>query len=163
MAVPLNAFSRLPVFIVAKGYTTMRQDPELSALCRTLRDEPVDDVTRMRLARRAMAAVRGAEVVRLTPLAASWRWAVPATAAAAIVAAFLLVGRPTPPSSVEIVSIQANGGVHLRWQDVGKGEYQVLRSTDPADFTRAERHRVRGTQFVDHSQSETHVVFYRVE
>jgi hypothetical protein len=138
------------------------RDSRLSALYSTLRHEPVDEVAGARIVRRVMASVRevGQEDRRVR---APWRWALPAAAAAGLGAAFLLVGLPTAPAGVEIVSVQANGGVHLRWEDVGKGEYEVLRSTDPADFSRAERHRVRGNQFVDHSQSETRVVFYRVE
>jgi len=104
-----------------------------------------------------------------SPAGGGLAWLHPLTVAAAAV--LLLLGvtilmrgsSPGAPEVASILSVQANGGVHLRWADTGKPAYSVLKSTDPADFSHAQRIRVSDTHFRDRVEDAARVVYYRVE
>lgn len=126
-------------------------------------DEP-DELSRARLRRRVLEALQSP-----VPAAGGGRWvrtlSWSAAAAAAVLAVVGLVAYRQGGSagSEPTLSIQANGGIHLKWNDVGKGRYRVLKSTSPADFTKATAATVRGTAYVDREAVEAPVVYYRVE
>jgi hypothetical protein len=143
-------------------------DDPIRKLYSVLHTEALDEFSAARLVRRVMAATEsaaGAENLRRR----AWvvRWASLAAAAAAIVLGVSLQqrhgGNSAPAPGVEIVDVRSNGGVHLRWADSGKDRYQVLKSASAADFSRASRKTVRGTQYVDSEPDPGQVVFYRVE
>ena len=70
-----------------------------------------------------------------------------------------------PPRPVQLVSVALteSGGVTLTWRDGNQRVYNVLKSSDPRDFRRAERYAVRGHQWTDGTPSAGQVVFYKVE
>jgi len=135
-----------------------RDQASLGGLYSCLREDAADEVSRARLRRRVLERLEsGARPARRWHLALS-------AAAAALVAAFgLVVYRSGPAGADPTLKIQANGGIHLEWSDVGKGQYEVLKSTSPGDFSSARRLRVNGTAYVDREPAEAPVVYYRVE
>jgi len=146
-------------------------DDELTNLYGLLREERVEDFTRNRLIRRVMGALEVGEPASLParrrgPLRV---WIGPSLAAAAALVLvisgifWLRSDRMSGGEDLRFLSVQANGGVHLEWSDAGRDHYQILKSTDPADFSRAERQEVRGTRFIDGSPDAARVVYYRVE
>ncbi len=150
---------------------TAKTEPDrLSALFGRLREEPADEVASARLARRVMGALgeTGASAWsmgwRLRP---SWSFAAAAAAIALVAIGLGLRGgwgpEPEHGSDVRIVNVHSNGGLYIEWADTGKSEYRVLKSTDPADFDRAEANQVRGTRYVDTARDAAQVVYYRVE
>jgi hypothetical protein len=72
---------------------------------------------------------------------------------------------PVAPDEVRLVSVQpaASGGVTLEWRDGNHRVYNVLKSTDPRDFSGAARYAVRGHRWTDTSPAPGEVVFYKVE
>jgi len=136
-----------------------RDEASLGGLYGSLREDAPDEVSRVRLRRRVLDRLdSGARPARRWPLALS------AAAAAVVLAAFgLVVYRSGPAGADPTLRIQANGGIHLEWSDVGKGQYEVLKSTSPGDFSSARRLRVKGTVYVDREPAEAPVVYYRVE
>jgi len=139
----------------------------LSNLYSRLRDEPIDPFVRARLVRRVMAATLDSPAAApARPFVGAWGWL--AAAAAAILVGLgltVLEHHPGSPDAdpVRIVSVQANGGVHIRWTDTGKRQYQLLKSESPADFSHAERIAVTGTHYVDPQSTSSQVIYYRVE
>jgi len=144
-------------------------DSRLTDLYSALKSAPVDEAARCRLRQRVMTSLP--EVRRAAHHVArfgSRLWWASAAAAAAVVLVLTPAVRQRLASGagepgVQIVDIRANGGVHLTWADAGKREYRVLKSVSPADFSRAEEHRVKGTHFVDNDPGSGQVVYYRVE
>ena len=144
------------------------RDDELTNLYGLLREERVDDFTRNRLIRRVMGALEVGEPASL-PALGPRVWIGPSLAAAAALVLvlsgifWLRSDRMSGGEDLRFLSVQANGGIHLEWTDAGRDRYQILKSTDPADFSRAERREVRGTRFIDGSPDAARVVYYRVE
>ena len=68
-------------------------------------------------------------------------------------------------SEIRLVSIQPvrQGGILLEWRDGSQDRFWVLKSSNPRDFSKAERYRVAGTRFMDLEPAEGGVVYYRVE
>lgn len=140
---------------------TLNSDDQasLGGLYSCLKEDAADDVSRARLRRRVLERLEtGAGAAR------RWHFALGTAAAAALVAAFgLVIFHSGPENADPTLKIQANGGVHLEWSDVGKGQYEVLKSTSPGDFSGARRLRVKGTVYVDREPAEAPVVYYRVK
>lgn len=136
----------------------------LGHLYAALREETPDEVTRGRLRRAVLEALQ-----RPVHRPAEWVWRPGVYLAAAAVAlsvglATILgyLGRPTD-NREPTLKIHADGGVHLEWTDVGRSRYQILMSTDPADFSRARTAMVKGTAYVDRDPHLAAVIYYRVE
>lgn len=147
---------------------TRAGEDRLGKLYALLREERLDDLTAARLHRRVMAAIETlhAGAGRESAVGRQRRFWAPLASAAALALLFgavLWMQGARQVGEVQILSVQANGGVHLQWSDAGKDRYQVIKSTDPADFSRAERLQVRGTRYVDESPGSARVVYYRVD
>lgn len=68
-------------------------------------------------------------------------------------------------SEVSLVSIQPvrQGGVLLEWRDGSQDRFWVLKSSNPRDFSKAERYSVVGTRWMDLDPGRGQVTYYRVE
>jgi len=68
-------------------------------------------------------------------------------------------------SDVMLVSIQPvrQGGVLLEWRDGPQDRFWVLKSSNPRDFSKAERYSVVGTRWMDLDPGKGQVTYYRVE
>ncbi|HEU5182496.1 MAG TPA: hypothetical protein VFW45_17045 [Candidatus Polarisedimenticolia bacterium] len=68
-------------------------------------------------------------------------------------------------SEVSLVSIQPvrQGGVLLEWRDGTQDRFWVLKSSNPRDFSKAERYSVVGTRWMDLDPGKGQVTYYRVE
>ncbi len=68
-------------------------------------------------------------------------------------------------SEVSLVSIQPvrQGGVLLEWRDGTQDRFWVLKTSNPRDFSKAERYSVVGTRWMDLDPGKGQVTYYRVE
>jgi hypothetical protein len=68
-------------------------------------------------------------------------------------------------SEVSLVSIHPvrQGGVLLEWRDGTQDRFWVLKSSNPRDFSKAERYSVVGTRWMDLDPGKGQVTYYRVE
>ncbi len=140
------------------------KDESLRAVYSCLEHDSVDEMSRARVRRRVLEALSPPAHTALHRRF-GWVASLAAAAAAVVLAVFAvrMAENSLAPRVEPKLSIHANGGVHLQWNDVGKARYRVLRSTNPADLSDAPRATVRGTEFVDHEPLEARVIYYRVE
>jgi len=68
-------------------------------------------------------------------------------------------------SQISLVNIQPvrQGGVLLEWRDGTQEQFWVLKSSNPRDFSKAERYSVVGTRWMDLDPGKGQVTYYRVE
>ena len=141
-----------------------RSDPSLSQIYGDLKEDRIDDVYRARVRRRVFDRLAtGTAGQRRTQPRLRFALAA-ATLAAGVVLAVGMAFWLHPPGGEKepVLTIQANGGVHLEWSDVGQERYEVIRSSSPADFSGARREWVQGTAYVDSEPAENPIVYYRV-
>jgi hypothetical protein len=74
--------------------------------------------------------------------------------------------RPTAaspgPTRIEMKTL-ADGAVHLAWSNGERGSYTVTKSSDPRGIEGAERHVVRGNDWIDDDPSASRIVYYRID
>jgi hypothetical protein len=66
------------------------------------------------------------------------------------------------PTRIEMTTL-ADGAVHLAWSNGRRGSYTVTKSSDPRGVEGAERHLVRGNDWIDDDPGPSRIVFYRID